>query len=306
MPPVTLSYHPGCRLVFGDGTPDILAYPQDRKGWGHLCRMLTQANMREESEKGKTLLYRSDLLEWGDLLSLAILPDMAAADEQTLTLLRGLRHRFGRNIRLAVAPAYSGNDRFRLDQAAALAAAANMPLMAVNDVLYHMPDRRPLQDVLTAIRLNVPVAKAGYELAANAERHMKPATEMARLFRNYPEALAETLRFAEKLGFSFTELKHNYPEETTKEGVDPQTELERLTWEGAQKRYPAGIPEKVDRLIRHELDNRRSQEIRTLFPDGPRHRSVRPIGESKDPLPGTRICRQLGHLLLPRHYRCRP
>ena len=166
-----LSYHPGCRLVFCDGTPDILAYPQDRKGWGHLCRMLTQANMREESEKGAPLLYRSDLLEWGDLLSLAILPDMAAADDQTLTLLRGLRHRFGKNIRLAVAPAYSGNDRFRLDQAAALAAAANMPLMAVNDVLYHTPDRRALQDVLTAIRLNVPVANAGYELAANAERH---------------------------------------------------------------------------------------------------------------------------------------
>ena len=73
--PVTLPYHPGCRLVFGDGTPDILAYPQDRKGWGHLCRMLTQANLREETEKGKTLLKRSDLLEWGDLLSLAVLPD---------------------------------------------------------------------------------------------------------------------------------------------------------------------------------------------------------------------------------------
>ena len=200
--PVTIPYHPGCRLVFCDGTPDILAYPQDRKGWGHLCRMLTQANLREETEKGKTLLTRSDLLEWGDLLSLAVLPDMSSADDQTLTLLRGLRHRFGKEIRLAVAPAYSGNDRFRLEQAAALAAASNMPLMAVNDVLYHMPDRRPLQDVLTAIRLNVPVAKAGYELAANAERHMKPPAEMARLFRHYPEALAETLRFAEKLSFS--------------------------------------------------------------------------------------------------------
>ena len=93
-----------------------------------------------------------------------------------------------------------------------------MPLMAVNDVLYHMPDRRPLQDVLTAIRLNVPVAKAGYELAANAERHMKPPAEMARLFRNYPEALAETLRFAEKLGFSLSDLQYNYPDEPTESG----------------------------------------------------------------------------------------
>lgn len=110
--PVTLPYHPGCRLVFGDGTPDILAYPQDRQGWGHLCRMLTQANLREDTKKGTTLLSRSDLFEWGDLLSLAVLPDMANAGDDTLALVRGLRHRFGGNVRLAVAPAYAGNDRY--------------------------------------------------------------------------------------------------------------------------------------------------------------------------------------------------
>ncbi len=126
--------------------------------------MLTQANLREESEKGAPLLYRSDLLEWGDCMSLAVLPDLDADTAKRCAFLRELRHRFGRNIRLAVAPAYSGNDRFRLEQAAALAAAAGMPLMAINDVLYHACDRRPLQDVLTAIRLNVPVAEAGFEL----------------------------------------------------------------------------------------------------------------------------------------------
>ena len=127
-----------------------------------------------------------------------------------------------------------------------------MPLMAVNDVLYHMPDRRPLQDVLTAIRLNVPVAKAGYELAANAERHMKPPTEMARLFRHHPDALSETLRFAEKLWFSLNELKHNYPEETTRKVSTPHG-AGTADREGATKRYPSGIPEKVEGLIRHEL-----------------------------------------------------
>jgi error-prone DNA polymerase len=263
--PIQLPYHPGCRLVFADGTPDVLAYPQNRKGWGHLCRLLTQANLRPETEKGKTLLSQSDLLEWGDQLSLAILPDIETADEEMLTLMRGLRHRFGKNIRLAVAPAYAGNDRFRLDQAAALAFAANMPLMAVNDVLYHTPDRRALQDVLTAIRLNVPVAKVGYELAANAERYMKSPMEMARLFRSYPEAMAETLRFAEELTFSLNELKHNYPEETTEAGVDPQTELERLTWEGANIRYPEGIPGKVDTLIRHELEIVESKKYARYF-----------------------------------------
>jgi len=251
---VVLPYHPGARLVFCDGMPDVLAYPRNREGWGHLCRMLTQANLREESAKGAPLLYRSDLMEWGDAMSLAILPDMEAEADRTLTFLRDLVGRFGKAIRFAVAPAYGGDDRFRLEQAAALAAAAGMPLMAVNDVLYHAPERRSLQDVLTAIRLNVPVADAGLELGANAERHMKPSVEIARLFRHHPQALAETMRFADELSFSLNELQHNYPEETTAEGVDPQTELERLTREGAQWRYPAGIPEKVDRLIAHELE----------------------------------------------------
>ncbi|MGN6142161.1 MAG: error-prone DNA polymerase, partial [Mesorhizobium sp.] len=123
----------------------------------------------------------------------------------------------------------------------------------VNDVLYHTRERRPLQDVLTAIRLNAPVAEAGLELAANAERHLKSGVEMARLFHKFPEAIAETLRFSAELGFSLGELEHNYPEETTEEGVDPQIELERLTWEGARKRYPEGIPEKIRKLIPEEL-----------------------------------------------------
>ncbi|WP_315926360.1 error-prone DNA polymerase [Mesorhizobium sp. SP-1A] len=251
--PFHLPYHPGCRLVFADGTPDVLAYPRDRAGWGHLCRLLTQANMREESEKGAPLLYLADLLEWGDGMSLAVLPDLAAPARQTLDLLGRLKDRFGKALWLAVAPDYRGNDRFRIAQAAALAEATGMPLMATNDVLYHTAGRRPLQDVLTAIRLNVTVAEAGLELAANAERHLKPGQEMARLFKHHPDALAETERFAETLSFSLDELKHNYPEETTEAGVDPQTELERLTWEGAKTRFPDGIPEKVQGLIRHEL-----------------------------------------------------
>jgi len=251
--PFHLPYYPGCRLVFDDATPDILAYPQDRTGWGYLCRMLTQANLREETQKGSTLLRRDDLLEWGDRMSLAVLPDLAADETQTLVLLRALKHRFGADIRLAVAPHYGGDDLFRFEKAGALAQAAQMPLMATNDVLYHSFDRRSLQDVLTAIRLNKTVAEAGFALETNAERHLKSPAEMARLFRRHPQALAETLRFAENLSFRLDELQHNYPEETTEEGVDPQTELERLTWEGAHRRYPEGVPEKILKLIPEEL-----------------------------------------------------
>ncbi|ESZ40701.1 MULTISPECIES: error-prone DNA polymerase [unclassified Mesorhizobium] len=248
-----LAYHPGCRLVFGDGTPDILAYPQNRKGWGHLCRMLTQANLRDENEKGATLLQRSDLLEWGDLLSLAVLPDLSANADDPLALVRQLKDRFGANLRLGMAPDYRGNDRFRIEQAAGMADIAGVPLMATNDVLYHSAERRSLQDVLTAIRLNLPVAEVGLELTANAERHLKPPLEMARLFRRHPPALAETLRFAGELTFSLSDLQYNYPDEPTQSGLGPQAELERLAREGAATRYPAGVPASVLQRISEEL-----------------------------------------------------
>ncbi|UVK56058.1 error-prone DNA polymerase [Mesorhizobium sp. AR02] len=248
-----LSYHPGCRLVFGDGTPDILAYPRNRAGWGHLCRMLTQANLRDENEKGATLLERSDLLEWGDLMSLAVLPDLAADAEESLALLRQLKERFGKALRLGVSPCYAGNDRFRIEQAAAFAQSTGIPLMATNDVLYHTAERRPLQDVLTAIRLNTPVAEVGLELTANAERHLKPPLEMARLFRRHPQALAETLRFAEELTFSLSDLQYNYPDEPTESGLGPQAELERLAREGAARRFPGGVPASVIKRIQEEL-----------------------------------------------------
>ncbi|MDX8462793.1 error-prone DNA polymerase [Mesorhizobium humile] len=248
-----MGYHPGCRLVFGDGTPDILAYPRDRQGWGHLCRMLTQANLRDENEKGATLLQLADLLEWGDRMSLAILPDLSAGTEDNLVLISRLIDRFGAALRLAVAPDYAGNDRFRIEQAAAMAEHARVPLMATNDVLYHAADRRPLQDVLTAIRLNTPVSEVGLELTANAERHLKPPLEMARLFRRHPQALAETLRFADELTFSLSDLEYNYPDEPTESGLGPQAELERLAREGAARRYPAGVPDHVLKRIASEL-----------------------------------------------------
>ncbi|TJV65325.1 MAG: error-prone DNA polymerase, partial [Mesorhizobium sp.] len=248
-----LSCHPGCRLVFCDGTPDVLAYPQDRKGWGHLCRMLTQANMRDDSEKGAPLLYRDDLFEWGDRMSLAILPDLSTPAEDHLRLISRLKDRFGKTLRLAVSPDYHGNDRYRIEQAAAMAEASGIPLMATNDVLYHTSERRRLQDVLTAIRLNVPVAEAGLELAANAERHLKPPMEMARLFRRHPQALAQTQHFAGELSFSLSDLQYNYPDEPTESGLGPQAELERLALEGAAIRYPSGVPADVTRRIREEL-----------------------------------------------------
>jgi len=247
-----LSYRPGARLTFCDGTPDVLAYPKNRTGWGRLCRMLTAGNLR--GEKGAALMERGDLMEWGGDLALAVLPKPQMLDEACLAMLRELKSTFGHAVRLAVTPAYDGRDRVTLAASRALAQTSGVRLMAVGNVLYHDPARRVLGDVLTSIREHVPLAEAGYRLSANAERHLKPANEMARLFRSEPEAVAETLCFFGELDFSLDELRYQYPDEPYGDSASPQEELERLAWEGARTRYGETVPEKIAGQVRHELE----------------------------------------------------
>ena len=128
-----------------------------------------------------------------------------------------------------------------------------MPLIAVNDVHFHHPDRRPLADVLTCIREKVTIDRAGRKLAANAERFLKPPQEMARLFRDAPEAIEETLRLSEALTFSLDELRYEYPDETVEGFTDAQDALVHLTHQGAAQRYPQGLPDKVRVSLEHEL-----------------------------------------------------
>ena len=128
-----------------------------------------------------------------------------------------------------------------------------MPLLAVNDVLYHEPRRRILQDTVTCIREHLTIFEAGRRLEANAERHLKTPEEMARLFREFPRALEQTQRILARIDFSLDELRYNYPEETIGNGETAQETLERLAWEGAQFRYPSGIPQMVVDGVTSEL-----------------------------------------------------
>ncbi|MEX0347332.1 MAG: error-prone DNA polymerase [Rhizobiaceae bacterium] len=246
-----LAYHPGARLVFSDCCFEILAYPKTRQGWAHLCRLLTAANLR--GEKGAPDLRLADLLDWGEALELVIIWQPGCNVEDCIALLQKLTLCFGDTVRLAAAPAYGPADRFSLEMAAATATKAGVPLMAVNDALCHGPERRKLCDVVTAIRLHVPVHEAGHDLLPNAERHLKAPAEMARLFSGHEDALAETEKFAGKLSFSLDELKYNYPKECFGDGT-PQEVLERLAWLGAKERYGETVPEKIKHQINHELD----------------------------------------------------
>jgi error-prone DNA polymerase len=148
---------------------------------------------------------------------------------------------------------YRGGDAARIERLDRLARAHGCTILATNDAHYHAPDRRPLQDVVTCIREKVTIATAGYLLNPNAERHLKSPEEMARLFEHWPHAISATREFADALHFSLDELRYEYPQETVPEGRTPQQYLEHLAWEGAEKRWPDGIPDKVLKQLNYEL-----------------------------------------------------
>lgn len=246
-----LTFAVGARLVFADGTPDLLAYPQDKAAYGRLCRLLTKGKMKVE-KKGECILTLDDLSEFAEGLLLILMPERRPDAEIAAALASVAEFARGR-LWLGVDMPHRGDDRRRCDRLAVLAAKARVPCIAVNDVLYHVPERRPLQDVVSCIREHVPIERAGRMLEAHAERHLKPASEMARLFRHAPEMVAETLRFFERCRFSLDEFRYEYPDEPVPEGRTPQGHLDRLTWEGAKERYPEGVPHDIQDLIRKEL-----------------------------------------------------
>jgi len=235
----------GARLVFRDGTPDILAYPKNRKAYGWLCRLLSVGKL--QAEKGECLLDFKELQKNRRGLLLIVMPP--ADPKAVLPVLTALRH----DVWLAASMLYTGEDRRRLRDLQKLARTARVPLIAVNDVLYHHPKRRDLQDVVTCIREHVTLKDAGTRLQANAERHLKSAEDMAHLFRACPEAVAETLRFAGKISFTLAELGQRYPNEPVPRGKTADQHLRGLTEAGLKWRYPNGVPPHVAELAEKEL-----------------------------------------------------
>jgi len=279
----------GARLVFVDGTPDILAYPKDRTAYGRLCRLLSDGKLR--APKGECLLTLADLLKWQEGLLLVVMPPhprraattiglqekvwndgladrdggpgsipkenfeirIRAASDDVEVLLKQLSAIAPDRVWLGVSQHLMGDDARRLQTWRDVAKYARVPLLATNDVLYHEPARRELQDVVTCIRESVTLDEAGRRLEANAERHLKSPHAMAELFAVVPEAIAETVRFADRITFSLYQLSYNYPDEPVPPGKNPQTHLEDLVWQGAMWRYPGILPDKVSETLEKEL-----------------------------------------------------
>ncbi len=246
----------GSRLVFIDGTPDILVYPRDRAAYGRLCQLLTRGKRGDDAdktEKGECRLGLDDLLEYAEGQLMVLTLPHRFEPEPTLELLDRLRRSGADGVWLAASLLYRGDDKRRLARLQRIAATARVPLLATNEVLYHHPARRPMQDVLSCIREKATIDTIGKRLEANAERYLKPTHEMARLFRDVPEALAETLRFADRIDFSLDQLKYQYPDEPVPPGKTAQQHLEDLTWAGVRQYFAGDIDEKLRATLRKEL-----------------------------------------------------
>ena len=239
----------GCRLDFRD-RPSVVCLPTDKAAYHRLSRLLTLGKRR--APKGECWLDAADLPAHAEGQILIVLPP-DEADPEFVKWLRKDGQVFAGHCYLAGQHRYRGDDTERLAWLAAVARRAGTPLVATNDVLYHAPERRVLQDVIACVRLKCTIDQAGRRLEAHAERHLKPADEMARLFRAYPDALARTIEIAGRCHFEMGQLKYEYPDE---DGLEGRTVAEELVFRvalGVRERYPAGAPDLVRKQVDHEL-----------------------------------------------------
>ncbi|MFL5120924.1 MAG: error-prone DNA polymerase [Microvirga sp.] len=245
----TLKLLVGARLVTTDGF-ETIAYPIDREAYGRLCKLLSQGNLR--TKKGQCHLGFDEILAASaGQIFIAMPPPRLAKSfaERLVELDRAAPTR----TYLGAVHRYGSDEPRRLGRLAEFGERLGVPLVAVGDALYHAPERRPLQDIVTCIREKCTIREAGLRLEKHAERHLKSAEEMARLFASYPDAIARTVEIAEACSFSLAELNYEYPEEPVPPGKTPQQYLMELTWHHARWRYGAEIPEKVQTLLHDEL-----------------------------------------------------
>ena len=239
----------GARLCFSDGTPDIVAFPANRHGWGRLTRLLSTGNLKPHVKKGDCDLTFADLLGHAqDMLLIAMTGD---GDEEVLA---SLAKAVPGRLWLGVSMPRAGRDLRHLTKQAAMAARLDVPLLATCDALYASSKDRPLHDIVSCIREGVTLSTAGKRLQANAERHLKSAAEMTRLFRDYPQAVTAWRDVLDRIEFDLSHLKYEYPHEPAPKGWKPMPYLKRITMEAAESRFPERqIPRKVRNALRKEF-----------------------------------------------------
>ncbi|HEX7062606.1 MAG TPA: error-prone DNA polymerase [Woeseiaceae bacterium] len=253
----------GLELVIGseirvvDG-PKLVVLAQNRRGYARLCRLITDG--RRAAEKGE---YRLEPHAFADGL-----PDCLVLWIPDTRLSLDVRDRwmldaFAGRLWIAVELLADGLERERLRRLRALGRTFGLPLVAAGDVHMHCRARRALQDTLTAVRAGVTLERAGLLLYPNGERYLRPREVLSSVYP--PELLEETVRIAERIDFSLGELRYTYPGELVPAGETPASWLGKLTEEGMRRRWPDGAPDKVQKLVQHELALIRSLDYEAYF-----------------------------------------
>ena len=239
----------GCRVDLTDGM-SILVFPMDRPAYSRLTRLLSLGKSR--GGKGNCLIDFTDVAEHAAGMIGVLVPD--EADEACAVQLRKMAELFGDRAYVSLCLRRRPNDRMRLHGVATMASRFKVRTVVTNDVLFHEPSRRQLQDVVTCIRTRTTIDDVGFDRERHADRYLKAPEEMHRLFAEYPEALARGREIVDRCKFDLKELQYQYPEEAIVPGLDPQQSLVKFTWEGAANRYPEGVPGKVQKSLRDELE----------------------------------------------------
>jgi error-prone DNA polymerase len=227
--------------------PAVVLFATDRQAYGRLSRLITLGRMH--ASKGECHLTFDDIADYAD----GLIAGIVGPESSDCTPLLRYREAFGDRAYLFAELHCGPNDARKLAERIEIARKVNLPLVAANDVHFHHPSRRALADVLACTRTGCTIATAGELLFPNAARHLKSPQEMRELFARVPDAHYRTLEIANRCTFSLDELRYEYPEELAPAGETPLAYLTRLTWQGAANRYSTGIPEKVRRLLEHEL-----------------------------------------------------
>jgi error-prone DNA polymerase len=262
----TAAKQAGLKLIIGaemipvDGWPIVLWAP-DRQAYGSLARLITRG--RRQAPKGQCLLTVDEILEHASGLIAGIVPPrdcvLSAWDERHESIRSGgtqcrrFAEAWPERVFLLAELHRGAEDRRRLQQLSRFGQQLRLPLLAAGDVHYHSPARLPLYDVVTAIRLGTTVSQLDAARFANAEYHLRDLPTLRRIYADDPELLERTCNIADQCQFSLDELRYEYPEELAPQGLTPIEFLRKLSWEGAARRYPQGVPDKVRGLLEHEL-----------------------------------------------------
>ncbi|HEX8527962.1 error-prone DNA polymerase, partial [Allosphingosinicella sp.] len=246
---------PGCRVDLVSGE-SLLLYPQDRPAWSRLTRLLTAGRPQGRDSSGKWPGKSECRLGWEEVgnHSEGMIAALVAgeADESDAAALRRLRELFGDRAYCAISYRRRPGDSVRINSLDRMARAARVAPLATGDVLYHSPDRRMLQDVVTAIREKCTIDELGFRRERHSDRHLKSAEEMARLFERWPHMIEASGEIARRCNFDLGQLRYQYPSEVPP-GMSPQGALEVRVRKAAARRFPDGLPEAYETQLAHEL-----------------------------------------------------